>query len=57
MVEQSGDSMDTETQELVASLAREIIELKEQVAEKDSVITIMTGELIKRNMDPDYLAA
>ena len=47
--------MDTETKELVAELAKQVDELKEQVSEKDAVITVLTGELIKKRMDPEYL--
>lgn len=47
--------MDTETKELVADLTKERDDLKELVAEKDAVITVLTGELIKKRMDPEYL--
>ena len=47
--------MDTETKELVADLTKQVEELKDQVSEKDVVIAVLTGELIKKRVDPDYL--
>ena len=47
--------MDTETEHLVKELAQQVAELKSEIVEKDEVIRALTGELIKKNQDPDYL--
>jgi len=47
--------MDEKDRNEVATLHRQIEELKGQVSEKDAVITVLTGELIKKRMDPEYL--
>ena len=47
--------MDAATEKLVADLTKERDALKEQLAEERAVNTVLTGELIKKRMDPDYL--
>ena len=47
--------MDENTQKLVSKQVEEIQDLKEKLAERESVILVLTGELIKKSMDPDYL--
>lgn len=49
--------MDPETENLVKTLHRRIAELESDVAEKDEVIRALTGELIKKRIEPDYLPA
>ena len=49
--------MDPATENLVQTLIEQVAELKSEIVEKDEVIRALTGELIKKNQDPDYLAA
>jgi len=47
--------MDEETKSLVANQARQIAALKERLALSKAKSAALTGELIKKRVDPDYL--
>ncbi len=48
--------MDVETQELVARQAKDIKELKKELAEAHGLNTVLLGQLSNKGMDPDHLA-
>ena len=49
--------MDNETQDMVRKLSEQVRQLKDRVAELEEVNLALTGELIKKNTDSDYLPA
>ena len=49
--------MDPETESLVKTLSDQIEALKSRVAELEEVNLALTGELVKKNSDPDYFPA
>jgi hypothetical protein len=49
--------MDKETEKLVEELHKKVADLEKRVSDKEIAITALTGELIKKNMDPNYLVA
>jgi len=57
MAEPSYYTMDPETQSMVRELSEKVRRLKDRVAELEEVNLALTGELIKKNTDPDYLPA
>jgi len=49
--------MDTKTEERITKLYKRVKELEAEIDQKDEAIRALTGELIKKNVEPDYLVA